>query len=224
MVLPIMSAAAPLRVDFFLAGRPRKKTQQGVHAAAILSGCLPDRGTIRQFPWLGRGHERSHAHPVRPGAGPRPRRRAVVAAGVRRAAPAGGGAQRFALSESDRVVVPDPDTLLTVDEALAKLACEDAVSAEVARLRLFGDGKCRSASRFCLPVGHLPVAMPELGRSSFGGRRQRGWRRYQFLEIRLRMARYLRCAWFAARTHPTADSPVLEHRRWLGSCSRRSSD
>ncbi len=49
----------------------------------------------------------------------------------------GGGAQRFALSESDRVVVPDPDTLLTVDETLAKLAREDAVSAEVARLRLF---------------------------------------------------------------------------------------
>jgi RNA polymerase sigma factor (TIGR02999 family) len=49
----------------------------------------------------------------------------------------GGGAQRFALSESDRIVAPDPDTLLTVDETLTKLAREDAVSAEVARLRLF---------------------------------------------------------------------------------------
>jgi RNA polymerase sigma factor (TIGR02999 family) len=49
----------------------------------------------------------------------------------------GGGVQRFAVSESDRVVLPDADTLLVVDEALAKLAAEDPSSAEVARLRLF---------------------------------------------------------------------------------------
>ena len=49
----------------------------------------------------------------------------------------GGGGQRFELSESDRVVIPDPDTLLAVDEALAKLAAEDEASANVARLRLF---------------------------------------------------------------------------------------
>ena len=35
------------------------------------------------------------------------------------------------------MVLPDPDTLLAVDEALAKLAAEDPASAEVARLRLF---------------------------------------------------------------------------------------
>jgi RNA polymerase sigma factor (TIGR02999 family) len=49
----------------------------------------------------------------------------------------GGGRQRFELSESDRVVIPDPDTLLAVDEALAKLAAEDESSANLARLRLF---------------------------------------------------------------------------------------
>jgi RNA polymerase sigma factor (TIGR02999 family) len=49
----------------------------------------------------------------------------------------GGGAARFSLSESDRMVLPDPDTLLAVDEALAKLAADDPASAEVARLRLF---------------------------------------------------------------------------------------
>jgi RNA polymerase sigma factor (TIGR02999 family) len=49
----------------------------------------------------------------------------------------GGGAARFALSEADRVVLPDPDTLLDVDEALTRLAAEDPASAEVARLRLF---------------------------------------------------------------------------------------
>lgn len=49
----------------------------------------------------------------------------------------GGGARRFTVSEADRVACPDPGTLLTVDEALAKLAAEDPASAEVARLRLF---------------------------------------------------------------------------------------
>jgi predicted DNA-binding protein (UPF0251 family) len=35
------------------------------------------------------------------------------------------------------VAVSDPDTLLAIDEALAKLAAEDLASADVARLRLF---------------------------------------------------------------------------------------
>jgi RNA polymerase sigma factor (TIGR02999 family) len=49
----------------------------------------------------------------------------------------GGGSRRFALSEADRVALPDPDTLLAVDEALARLAADDPASAEIARLRLF---------------------------------------------------------------------------------------
>jgi RNA polymerase sigma factor (TIGR02999 family) len=49
----------------------------------------------------------------------------------------GGSGQRFELSEADRVAIPDPDTLLAVDEALTQLAAEDAGSAELARLRLF---------------------------------------------------------------------------------------
>jgi len=49
----------------------------------------------------------------------------------------GGGARRLSVSESDRVVSYDPDTLLTVDETLAALAAEDPTSAEIARLRLF---------------------------------------------------------------------------------------
>jgi RNA polymerase sigma factor (TIGR02999 family) len=49
----------------------------------------------------------------------------------------GGGARRFSVSESDRVVSYDPDTLLTVDEALTALAAEDPASGELARLRLF---------------------------------------------------------------------------------------
>ncbi len=49
----------------------------------------------------------------------------------------GGGGRRFELAEGDRVEVPDPDTVLAVDEALAKLAAEDPTAAEVARLRVF---------------------------------------------------------------------------------------
>lgn len=55
----------------------------------------------------------------------------------KRAEKRGGGGRQIALSEADRVTHPDPDTLLTIDEALTRLAGEDPASAEVARLRLF---------------------------------------------------------------------------------------
>jgi RNA polymerase sigma factor (TIGR02999 family) len=55
----------------------------------------------------------------------------------KRAGKRGGGGRRFAVSEGDRPVVPDPDTLLAIDEAIDRLAAEDAGSADVARLRLF---------------------------------------------------------------------------------------
>jgi RNA polymerase sigma factor (TIGR02999 family) len=49
----------------------------------------------------------------------------------------GGKGKRFEVSEADRVVIPDPETVLAIDEALEKLTADDAASAEVARLRLF---------------------------------------------------------------------------------------
>jgi RNA polymerase sigma factor (TIGR02999 family) len=55
----------------------------------------------------------------------------------KRAAKRGGLGKQFTLEEADRMVVPDPDTVLDVDAALGKLAEEDPTSAEVARLRLF---------------------------------------------------------------------------------------
>lgn len=55
----------------------------------------------------------------------------------KRTAKRGGQGRRFALDEGDRVVVPDPDTLLDIDNALTRLAGEDPTSAEVARFRLF---------------------------------------------------------------------------------------
>jgi RNA polymerase sigma factor (TIGR02999 family) len=65
------------------------------------------------------------------------RRILVDHARKRRADKRGGGGRRFELAEGDRVAVPDPDTLLAIDEALTNLEAEDPQSAEVARLRLF---------------------------------------------------------------------------------------
>jgi RNA polymerase sigma factor (TIGR02999 family) len=49
----------------------------------------------------------------------------------------GGKGRRLSLADADAPLVQDPDRLLAVDEALAKLAAEDPASADVARLRLF---------------------------------------------------------------------------------------
>jgi RNA polymerase sigma factor (TIGR02999 family) len=65
------------------------------------------------------------------------RRILVDHARKKRADKRGGGGRRFELSESDRVAVPDPDTLLAVNDALTQLATEDTESADVAWLRLF---------------------------------------------------------------------------------------
>jgi RNA polymerase sigma factor (TIGR02999 family) len=55
----------------------------------------------------------------------------------KRAAKRGGYGKMFAIVETDRVVVSDPDTLLDIDAALARLAAEDSASADIARFRLF---------------------------------------------------------------------------------------
>jgi RNA polymerase sigma factor (TIGR02999 family) len=65
------------------------------------------------------------------------RRILVDHARKKRADKRGGRGKRFDLVDADRVAVPEPDTLLALDEALEKLAAEDPASADVARLRLF---------------------------------------------------------------------------------------
>jgi len=55
----------------------------------------------------------------------------------KRANKRGGRGRRFAIEEGDRVAVSDPDLVIDVDAALARLAEEDAASADVARFRLF---------------------------------------------------------------------------------------
>ena len=80
-------------------------------------------------PFTGRGHFLAAAAEAM--------RRILVEQARKKAAIKRGGGRRFDLSESDRVAIPDPDTVLAVDEALAKLEAEDANSAAIAQLRLF---------------------------------------------------------------------------------------
>lgn len=62
----------------------------------------------------------------------------VEHARARKASKRGGTAQRWAIDERDRFVVPDPDALLDVAGALDRLAGEDPGAADLARLRIFG--------------------------------------------------------------------------------------
>ena len=87
-------------------------------------------GATPQAAFTGRGHFLAAAAEAM-------RRILVDAARKKLAAKRGGGGRRFELSEADRVALPEPDTVLAVDEALANLEAEDAASAAVARLRLF---------------------------------------------------------------------------------------
>jgi RNA polymerase sigma factor (TIGR02999 family) len=64
-------------------------------------------------------------------------RRILVDHARRRSSAKRGGGRRFELAEADRMALPDPETLLAIDEALGALAAEDPDAAELARLRLF---------------------------------------------------------------------------------------
>jgi RNA polymerase sigma factor (TIGR02999 family) len=79
--------------------------------------------------WRDRGHFFSAAAEAM--------RRILVDQARRKRAEKHGGGRRFELSEGDRIVIHDPDTLLTVDEALERLADDDPGAAAIARLRLF---------------------------------------------------------------------------------------
>jgi RNA polymerase sigma factor (TIGR02999 family) len=87
-------------------------------------------GATPQAAFVGRGHFLAAAAEAM-------RRILVEIARKKSAAKRGGGGKRFELAEGDRIVIPDPDTLLAVDEAITQLEVEEAGSAAVARLRLF---------------------------------------------------------------------------------------
>lgn len=65
------------------------------------------------------------------------RRILVEQARHKRSIKAGGAMQRVELDDAAVTLSPDSDDLLALDDALAKLAQEDAPAAEIARLRLF---------------------------------------------------------------------------------------
>jgi RNA polymerase sigma factor (TIGR02999 family) len=109
----------------------REKPGQTLDATALVhEAYLRLVGPLDGARWKDRGHFLAAAAEAM-------RRILIEVARKKQAEKRGGGTKRFELSESDRVVIPDPDTLIAVDEALAKLALEDEPSANVARLRLF---------------------------------------------------------------------------------------
>jgi RNA polymerase sigma factor (TIGR02999 family) len=65
------------------------------------------------------------------------RRILVEAARHKKSLKSGGGFERVDLEDAGITLAVEPDDLLALDDALAKLAREDAPAAEVARLRLF---------------------------------------------------------------------------------------
>jgi RNA polymerase sigma factor (TIGR02999 family) len=105
-----------------------EKPGQTLEATALVHEAYLRLVGERQF--AGRGHFLAAAAEAM-------RRILVEQARKKSAVKRGGGGKRFQLAEGDRVTVPDPDTLLAIDEALTALAAEDSPSAEVARLRLF---------------------------------------------------------------------------------------
>lgn len=65
------------------------------------------------------------------------RRILVDHARAKKADKRGGHRKRFELTEADRISLPDPETVLAIDEALTSLALTDPAAADLARLRLF---------------------------------------------------------------------------------------
>jgi RNA polymerase sigma factor (TIGR02999 family) len=134
-----MSAAPQPAADLFLAVYDELRRLAAAKLAAERPGHTLDATALVHEAYLRLGRSAAFASNSQffRAAAEAMRRILVDHARKKRADKRGGGGKRFELSEADRVAVPDPDTLLAVDEALAKLAAEDAGSADVARLRLF---------------------------------------------------------------------------------------
>lgn len=65
----------------------------------------------------------------------------------KRATKRGGAARRFVIGEADRISLHEPDLLLDIDAALARLTAEDPGAADVARLRLFAGMSVQDAAQ-----------------------------------------------------------------------------
>jgi RNA polymerase sigma factor (TIGR02999 family) len=79
------------------------------------------------------------------------RRILVESARRKRANVHGGGRQRVELAEGDWLSRSTPEEIVALDESLARLADDDAASAEVVKLRLFAGMSIGEAAR-CLEI------------------------------------------------------------------------
>jgi RNA polymerase sigma factor (TIGR02999 family) len=61
----------------------------------------------------------------------------------------GGNRERVDLNDADAVSLAAPDELLIIDEAIAKLAAEDAQAAQLVRLRYFAGLSVEEAAQMC---------------------------------------------------------------------------
>jgi RNA polymerase sigma factor (TIGR02999 family) len=61
----------------------------------------------------------------------------------------GGARKRIDLDDADLISIAPPDEFLLIDEAIAKLACEDARAAQLVRLRYFAGLSVEEAAEIC---------------------------------------------------------------------------
>jgi len=61
----------------------------------------------------------------------------------------GGARKRVDLDDADLLSLAAPDELLLIDEAITKLACEDAHAAQLVRLRYFAGLSVEEAAEMC---------------------------------------------------------------------------
>jgi RNA polymerase sigma factor (TIGR02999 family) len=87
-------------------------------------------GEAKQPQWAGRGHFFAAAAEAM-------RRILIENARRKKRRRHGGGRRRVPLEDQDLAVEAPPEELLALDEALTKLAAEDAPAAEVVKLRLY---------------------------------------------------------------------------------------
>ena len=109
----------------------REKPGQTLQATALVHEAylrLVDGERARH--WDSRGHFFAAAADAM-------RRILVDAARHKKSLKAGGGMKRVDLDDAEVTLNPPPDDLLALDDAITKLAAEDPVAAQLAKLRLF---------------------------------------------------------------------------------------
>jgi RNA polymerase sigma factor (TIGR02999 family) len=108
----------------------REKPGQTLQATALVhEAYLRLVGTGDNLHWENRGHFFAAAAEAM--------RRILIETARRRKRQKRGGGARAELLEADLAVDDPPDEILAVDEALARLAAEDAQAAELVKLRYF---------------------------------------------------------------------------------------